>query len=193
MGTYRINPPAAARPPLLKPELDVGGCGCADARLFEKLVVGVGSGDLDEVLSARRNGLASHISMTAVEQRLDGVSREARRSFAMETKRQLDVLNRRLGESRYLAGDEYTIADIAVFPWYGGLIRGWLYGAAEFLSVYDYKNIHRWTDEILARPAVIRGRKVNRISGELSDQLHERHTANDFNTKTQDKMNRVQV
>ena len=113
--------------------------------------------------------------------------------FAMETKRQLDVLNRRLGESRYLAGDEYTIADIAVFPWYGGLIKGWLYGAAEFLSVHDYKNIRRWTDEILARPAVIRGRKVNRISGELSDQLHERHTASDFDTKTQDKMNRVQA
>ncbi|OJX67249.1 glutathione-dependent disulfide-bond oxidoreductase [Magnetospirillum sp. 64-120] len=108
--------------------------------------------------------------------------------FAMETKRQLDVLDRRLAESRFLAGDDYTIADIAVFPWYGGLVKGFLYNAAEFLSVHEYKNVIRWADEILARPAVQRGRKVNRTFGELSDQLHERHDASDFETKTQDKL-----
>ncbi|MEP9369540.1 glutathione-dependent disulfide-bond oxidoreductase [Xanthobacter sp. VNH20] len=109
--------------------------------------------------------------------------------FAMEAKRQLDVLDRRLGESRYLAGDDYTIADIAVFPWYGGLVEGWLYGAAaEFLSVQEYRNIRRWVDAILPRPAVKRGRMVNRTFGELSDQLHERHDASDFETRTQDKL-----
>ena len=108
--------------------------------------------------------------------------------FSMETKRQLDVLDRRLAESEYLGGSDYTIADIAVFPWYGGLIKGWLYEAAEFLSVQDYKNVQRWADTILERPAVQRGRMVNRVSGELSSQLHERHDADDFNTKTQDKL-----
>ncbi len=108
--------------------------------------------------------------------------------FAMEVKRQLDVLDRRLAETRYLAGDTYTIADIAVFPWYGGLVKGWQYDAAEFLSVQDYKNVQRWADAILARPAVRRGRIVNRIRGELSEQLHERHDANDFETRTQDKI-----
>jgi GST-like protein len=108
--------------------------------------------------------------------------------FAMETKRQLDVLDRRLAESAYLGGSDYTIADIAVFPWYGGLAKGWQYGAAEFLQVQDYKNIQRWADEILARPAVQRGRMVNRTSGEPSSQLHERHDASDFETKTQDKL-----
>jgi len=108
--------------------------------------------------------------------------------FAMETKRQLDVLDRRLAESQYLAGDDYTIADIAVFPWYGGLAKGWQYGAAEFLSVQDYKHVQRWADAILARPAVQRGRMVNRMSGEPHEQLRERHDANDFATKTQDKM-----
>lgn len=108
--------------------------------------------------------------------------------FAMETKRQLDVLDRRLGESAYLAGDNYTIADIAVFPWYGGLVKGWLYDAAEFLSVHEYKNVVRWADAIFERPAVARGRKVNRITGNLSSQLHERHDADDFDTKTQDKV-----
>jgi GST-like protein len=107
--------------------------------------------------------------------------------FAMETKRQLDVLDRRLRESPYLAGDTYTIADIAVFPWYGGLVKGWLYGAAEFLSVHEYKHVMRWADAILARPAVVRGRMVNRISGEPSTQLHERHEAEDFDTKTEDR------
>jgi len=108
--------------------------------------------------------------------------------FAMEVKRQLDVLDRRLAESEYLAGNDYTIADIAVFPWYGGLAKGWQYGAAEFLSVQDYKHVQRWADTILARPAVRRGRMVNRMSGEPSEQLRERHDASDFETKTQDKI-----
>lgn len=109
--------------------------------------------------------------------------------FAMEAKRQLDVLDRRLSETPYLAGDEYSIADIAVFPWYGGLVLGWLYDAAEFLQVEEYKNVRRWADDIFARPAVQRGRKVNRISGEPSDQLQERHDASDFELRTQDKLN----
>ncbi len=108
--------------------------------------------------------------------------------FAMEVKRQLDVLDRRLAESEYIAGGTYTIADIAIFPWYGGLAKGWLYGAAEFLSVQDYKHVQRWADMLLERPAVKRGRMVNRISGEPSSQLHERHDASDFATKTQDKV-----
>ena len=108
--------------------------------------------------------------------------------FAMEAKRQLDVLDRRLGEQAYLAGEEYTIADIAVWPWYGGLVKGWLYGAAEFLQVEDYKNVQRWANAIGERPAVQRGRMVNRVMGDLSSQLHERHDAADFETKTQDKL-----
>jgi GSH-dependent disulfide-bond oxidoreductase len=104
--------------------------------------------------------------------------------FAMETKRQLDVLDRRLSESEYLGGDDYTIADIAVLPWYGGLVKGWLYGAGEFLAVHDYKNVHRWADAILARPAVKRGRMVNRVFGEPSEQLRERHDAADLDEKT---------
>ncbi|MBY4611089.1 glutathione-dependent disulfide-bond oxidoreductase [Rhizobium sp. 9T] len=108
--------------------------------------------------------------------------------FAMEVKRQLDVLDRRLAESEYLAGGEYTIADIAVWPWYGGLVKGWTYGAAEFLQVEDYKNVQRWADTIHGRPAVQRGRMVNRLSGEPSSQLHERHDASDFDTRTQDKL-----
>ncbi len=108
--------------------------------------------------------------------------------FAMETKRQLDVLDRRLAESEYLGGADYTIADIAVWPWYGGLAKGWLYGAAEFLQVQDYKNLQRWADRIGDRPAAQRGRMVNRVQGDLSSQLHERHDAADFETKTQDKL-----
>ena len=100
--------------------------------------------------------------------------------FTMETKRQLDVLNRRLAESRYLAGDSYTIADIAVWPWYGGLVQNALYSAGEFLSVHDYTHVIRWADEIAARPAVIRGRKVNRTWGEESEQVAERHQASDL-------------
>jgi GSH-dependent disulfide-bond oxidoreductase len=108
--------------------------------------------------------------------------------FAMETKRQLDVLDRRLAESRFLGGDDYTIADIAVWPWYGGLAKGLLYGAGEFLAVQDYKNVQRWADEIGKRPAVKRGRIVNRLQGEPSAQLHERHDASDFDLRTQDKL-----
>ena len=108
--------------------------------------------------------------------------------FAMETKRLLDVLDRRLAESKYVAGDGYTIADIAIFPWYGGLAKFGQYGAAEFLAVHEYKNVQRWADMIYERPPVKRGRMVNRLSGEPSSQLHERHDASDFETKTQDKL-----
>jgi GSH-dependent disulfide-bond oxidoreductase len=108
--------------------------------------------------------------------------------FAMEVKRQLDVLDRRLADHEYIVGDSYTIADIAIFPWYGGLAKGWAYGAAEFLSVLDYKNVQRWADRLLQRPAVQRGRMVNRTFGEPSTQLRERHDATDFTTKTADKL-----
>ena len=108
--------------------------------------------------------------------------------YAMEVKRQLDVLDRRLGESAYLAGDEYTIADIAVWPWYGTLVKGQLYGAGEFLQVHDYANVLRWTDEVARRPAAQRGRMVNRTWGQPSSQLHERHDAGDFETRTADKL-----
>jgi GST-like protein len=108
--------------------------------------------------------------------------------YAMEVKRQLDVLDRRLAEHRFLAGDEYTIADMAVWPWYGTLVKGQLYEAGEFLSVHEYKHVLRWTDEIALRPAVQRGRKVNRTWGEPSSQLHERHDASDFDLRTQDKV-----
>jgi GSH-dependent disulfide-bond oxidoreductase len=108
--------------------------------------------------------------------------------FAMEVKRQLDVLDRRLADNEYLAGSDYTIADIAVWPWYGGLVKGLLYGGGEFLSVQDYKNVQRWTDAIAKRPAVKRGRMVNRVMGDPASQLHERHDAGDFDTKTQDKI-----
>ena len=108
--------------------------------------------------------------------------------FAMEVKRQMDVLDRRLGEAEYLAGDAYTIADMAVWPWYGGLAKGLMYGAGEFLQVQEYKNVLRWADAISARPAVQRGRKVNCAWGDPAGQLHERHDASDFDTKTQDKI-----
>lgn len=104
--------------------------------------------------------------------------------FSMEVKRELDVLDRHLAENEYLAGGEYTIADIAVFPWYGGLVRGWLYGdAAQFLSVQDYKHVQRWAEQIYNRPAVRRGRMVNRLTGEPSEQLRERHSASDFDAQ----------
>jgi GST-like protein len=108
--------------------------------------------------------------------------------FAMEAKRLLDVLDRRLAESRYVAGDDYTIADIAIWPWYGSMAKGLAYDAGEFLQVQDYKNVQRWTDLVAERPAVKRGRMVNRVRGEPSSQLHERHDATDFETKTQDKV-----
>ncbi len=108
--------------------------------------------------------------------------------YAMEVKRQLDVLDRHLAEHLFLAGEQYTIADMAVWPWYGTLVKGQLYGAGEFLQVQAYTNVVRWTDQIAQRPAVMRGRMVNRTFGELSSQLHERHDAADFDTKTQDKL-----
>ncbi len=108
--------------------------------------------------------------------------------FAMETKRQLSVLDQRLGEVEYLGGGEYGIADMATWPWYGALVKGLLYDAAEFLSVHEYANVIRWTDAIAARPAVKRGRMVNRVMGAPESQLHERHDAGDFDTRTQDKL-----
>ncbi len=105
----------------------------------------------------------------------------------MEVKRQLDVLDRRLADNEFIAGSDYTIADMAIWPWYGGLVKGWQYDAAEFLSVSDYKNVMRWADQLFARPALKRGRMVNRTSGAPSEQLHERHDASDFDTKTEDK------
>jgi GST-like protein len=108
--------------------------------------------------------------------------------FAMEVKRQMDVLDRRLAENEYLAGTQYTIADMAVWPWYGALAKGLVYEAGEFLQVADYKNVQRWTDAIAERPAVKRGRMVNRAFGDPASQLHERHEASDFDTKTQDKI-----
>ena len=108
--------------------------------------------------------------------------------FTMEVKRQMDVLDRELSKHRYLGGDEYSIADMGTWPWYGNLVLGEAYGAGEFLQVESYKNLRRWANEVLQRPAVQRGRKVNRTWGELSDQLHERHDATDFDLKTQDKL-----
>jgi len=108
--------------------------------------------------------------------------------FAMEVKRELDVLDRRLAESEYVAGPEYTIADIAIFPWYGNLASGEAYAAGEFLQVAEYKNVQRWTALIRARPAVKRGRMVNRLFGDPAGQLRERHDASDFDTKTEDKL-----
>jgi GSH-dependent disulfide-bond oxidoreductase len=109
--------------------------------------------------------------------------------FAMEVKRQLDVLDRQLAGNEYVTGSQYTIADMAIWPWYGGLVRGALYGSAEFLSVDDYKNVQRWAHTVGSRPAVKRGRMVNRVNGALSEQLHERHDAADFESRTQDKLN----
>jgi len=108
--------------------------------------------------------------------------------YTMEVKRQLDVLDRRLAQTRYLAGDEYTIADMANWPWYGALAKGRLYNAGEFLQVHEYQNLQRWADEIDARPAVQRGRMVNRLWGELEEQLPERHDARDFDHRTADKL-----
>ncbi|WP_298852372.1 glutathione-dependent disulfide-bond oxidoreductase [uncultured Ruegeria sp.] len=108
--------------------------------------------------------------------------------FAMEAKRQLDVLDQQLADKTFIAGDEYTIADMAIWPWYGQLVLGRLYSAAEFLDVESYKNVMRWAKDIDARPAVQRGRMVNRAFGEPHTQLHERHDASDFETRTQDKL-----
>ncbi len=111
--------------------------------------------------------------------------------YAMEVKRQLDVLDRRLADNEFIAGDVYTVADMAIWPWYGGLVMGWQYGAAEFLAVQDYKNVVRWAEQLFARPTVKRGRMVNRVVGDPSEQLHERHDAGDFETRTQDKLANV--
>ena len=108
--------------------------------------------------------------------------------FAMEVKRQLDVLDRRLADNQFMCGDDYTIADMAIWPWYGALVKNKVYEAAEFLDTQSYKHVNRWTDEIAAREPVKRGRMVNRISGPLEEQLHERHDAGDFETRTQDKL-----
>ncbi len=108
--------------------------------------------------------------------------------YAMEVKRQLDVLDRRLAESEYLGGADYSIADMAVWPWYGALAKGLVYEAGEFLDVESYKNVQRWTDQIATRPAVKRGRMVNRVMGDPASQLHERHDASDFELRTQDKL-----
>ena len=108
--------------------------------------------------------------------------------FAMEVKRQLDVLNRQLADHPYVSGAEYTIADMAIWPWYGALVKGLVYEAGEFLQVHEYTHVIRWADDIAKRPAVQRGRMVNRITGPLASQLHERHDASDFDTRTQDKL-----
>jgi len=108
--------------------------------------------------------------------------------FAMEVKRQMDVLNRRLAESPYVGGDDYTIADMAIWPWYGALAKGQLYEAGEFLQVNEYSHVVAWADKIAQRPAARRGRMVNRVTGPLETQLHERHDASDFDTRTQDKL-----
>lgn len=108
--------------------------------------------------------------------------------FTMEVKRQLDVLDRALAERKFITGDDYTIADMAIWPWYGRTVKGGSYDAGEFLDVQSYKNVIRWADEVGARPAVQRGRMVNAMSGEPSEQLRERHAASDFETRTQDKI-----
>ena len=108
--------------------------------------------------------------------------------YAMEVKRQLDVLDRHLADRQYMAGDDYTIADMAIWPWYGNLVKGLLYEAGVFLDVQTYTNVIRWTDAIAQRPAVKRGRMVNRVFGDPASQLHERHEASDFDTRTQDKL-----
>ena len=106
----------------------------------------------------------------------------------MEVKRQLSVLDRQLAEHDYIAGAEYSIADMAIWPWYGALVKGLVYDAGEFLSVQEYSNVLRWTDQIGARPAVKRGRMVNRVMGDPASQLQERHDASDFDLRTQDKI-----
>ena len=108
--------------------------------------------------------------------------------YAMETKRQLDVLNQRLAMTEYVAGDDYTVADMAIWPWYGVLAMGQLYEAGTFLQVHTYTHVLRWAEQIARRPAVQRGRKVNRVVGDPASQLHERHDASDFDTRTQDKL-----
>ncbi len=109
--------------------------------------------------------------------------------FTMEAKRQLDVLDQQLAKHKFVAGDEYTIADMAIWPWYGNVVLGTIYDAAEFLDASSYKNVLRWAKEVAERPGVKRGRIVNRTNGPLNEQLHERHDASDFDTNTEDKRN----
>jgi GST-like protein len=111
--------------------------------------------------------------------------------FAMEVKREMDVLDKRLAQTRFIAGDDYTIADIAIWPWYGALAKGLMYEAGEFLQVHEYTHVQRWAEELAQRPAVQRGRMVNRVMGAPESQLHERHDAGDFDTRTQDKLNQT--
>ncbi len=113
--------------------------------------------------------------------------------FTMEVKRQLDVLDKRLADNEFIGGPDYTIADMAIFPWYGGLVRNEAYNAAEFLSTHEYTHVVRWANAIAQRPAVRRGRIVNRVFGDPSGQLHERHDAGDFDTQTQDKIGQPAV
>ena len=108
--------------------------------------------------------------------------------YAMEVKRQMDVLDKRLAEHEYIAGSDYTVADMAIWPWYGALAKGQLYEAGEFLQVQEYTHVLRWANQVAQRPAVQRGRKVNRVFGDPASQLHERHNASDFDTQTQDKL-----
>lgn len=113
--------------------------------------------------------------------------------FTMETKRQMDVLDRHLAEHEFMVGTEYSIADMAIWPWYGALAKGLLYEAGEFLQAQSYRHLNRWAEQILARPAVRRGRMVNRVTGDPASQLHERHEASDFDTRTQDKLAAAQA
>jgi GST-like protein len=108
--------------------------------------------------------------------------------YAMEVKRQMDVLDRRLAEVPYVAGEDYTIADMAIWPWYGQLAKGLLYEAGEFLQVHTYANVVSWAERLYERPAVRRGRMVNRVQGDAASHLHERHDASDFELRTQDKL-----
>ena len=135
---------------------------------------------LEELLAKGHKGAEYDAWLIKIEYAID--------RFAMETKRLLDVLDKRLGESEYVAGPDYTIADMACFPWYGGLVKFNSYGGAEFLAVHEYKNVQRWADQLYARPTVKRGRMVNRLQGDPKEQLHERHAASDFDTKTADKL-----
>ena len=150
---------------------------------------------------AQRGVIPQRIELhaTLVDRRAQRIDRDVRADLVAELEqvgqrflqpvdRQLDVLDRRLAESEYIAGADYTIADMAIWPWYGALVKGLVYDAGTFLQVHEYKNVLRWTDQIAERPAVKRGRMVNRVMGDPASQLHERHDASDFDTKTQDKI-----
>ena len=131
-------------------------------------------------------GQAHHFRIYAPEKIDYAVNR-----YTQEAKRLYGVLNQQVGQHRFIAGDDYTIADIAIWPWYGALAKGLLYGAGEFLQVQEYTHVQRWANELAQRPAVQRGRMVNRVMGTPESQLHERHDASDFDTRTQDKLNKA--